>query len=208
MAETPTKTRVSSLARAREDLVPDAMRIAERAHRGNNHFRKAPTGEDRPAYFLHLTEVAWMLQDAGLADQVVAAGFLHDLIEDCGYTRDQIAAETGNDYVADLVQTVSEPAKRHNSWEDRNQVYLERMRRASDDALALSCADKTSNLRDMVRLLERGHTLEAFMSRGMDQQLRKFEALDAVFRGRVPARLRARFDSALSALRRHTSAPG
>jgi hypothetical protein len=46
-------------------------------------------------------------------------------------------------------------------------------------------ADKTSNLRDMVRLLERGHTLEAFMSRGIDQQLRKFEALNAVFRGRV-----------------------
>ncbi len=42
------------------DLVLDAMRLAERAHRLRNHFRKAPEGEDRPAYFLHLAEVAWM----------------------------------------------------------------------------------------------------------------------------------------------------
>jgi hypothetical protein len=80
------------------------------------------------------------------------------------------------------------------------------MRNASDDVLALSCADKTSNLRDMVRLLERGHTLEAFMSRGMDQQLRKFDALDAVFRGRFPAKLQARFDQTLAALKQHATA--
>ena len=49
------------------NLVMDAMRLAERAHRLKNQFRKAPKGEDRPSYFLHLVEVAWMLQQAGLA---------------------------------------------------------------------------------------------------------------------------------------------
>jgi hypothetical protein len=79
---------------------------------------------------------------------------------------------------------------------------------ANDDVLALSCADKTSNLRDMVRLLERGHTLDAFMNRGMDQQLRKFDALDAVYKGRVPAKLQARFDQVLAALKRYASERG
>jgi hypothetical protein len=59
----------------------------------------------------------------------------------------------------------------------------------------------------MVRLLERGHTLEAVMNRGMDQQLQKFEVLNAGFGHRVPAKLRDRLDSALSTLRRHASAP-
>jgi hypothetical protein len=55
------------------DIVLDAMRLAERAHRLRNHLRKAPEGEDRPAYFLHLAEVAWMLQETGLDREVVAA---------------------------------------------------------------------------------------------------------------------------------------
>lgn len=50
-------------------LVLDAKRLAERAHgtrpQGPHH-RKAPEGEDLPAYFIHLSEVGWVLQDAGL----------------------------------------------------------------------------------------------------------------------------------------------
>ena len=48
------------------DVVFDAMRIAEWAHRtryskgDGAHHRKAPPGLDRPSYFLHLTQVAWM----------------------------------------------------------------------------------------------------------------------------------------------------
>ncbi len=45
------------------DLVLDAMRPAERAHRTRPegpHHRKASEGADRPAYFIHLAEVGWM----------------------------------------------------------------------------------------------------------------------------------------------------
>lgn len=55
-----------------ENLVLDAMRLAERAHRTRPqgpHHRKNPEGEDRPAYFIHLAQVGWMLQDAGLLDK-------------------------------------------------------------------------------------------------------------------------------------------
>lgn len=184
------------------DLVLDAMRLAERAHRHRNHFRKAPEGEDRPAYFLHLTEVAWMLEESGLAPELVAAGFLHDIMEDCGYTRARLRIEIGNTEVADLVDWVSEPDKGH-SWEVRNRTYLERMKEAPDKVLALSCADKTSNLRDMNRLLIRGHPPHTFTSKDHPTQWAKFEALEVRYRGHVPETLYTRFAAALEAFRDH-----
>jgi len=180
------------------DLVLNAMRIAEHAHRKREHFRKAPPGEDRPAYFIHPTEVAWMLQEAGMSEEVVAAGFLHDLIEDCDWTTADLATETGSERVAELVEWVSEPDKSH-SWEKRNHNYLERVRSADDDVLCLSCADKTSNLRDMNRLVEKGHSPESFTSRDHDTQLAKYRALGEVYSGRVPAVLFERFSRALAA---------
>ena len=77
---------------ASDVLVPNAMRLAEYAHRQRNHRRKAPPGEDRPAYFLHLAEVAWLLMDSGVCDaESVAAAYLHDIIEDCGYDEATLA---------------------------------------------------------------------------------------------------------------------
>ena len=185
------------------DLVLSAMRLAEWAHRtreGGPHHRKAPKGEDRPAYFIHLTEVAWMLQDAGYAPAVVAAGFLHDLIEDCEYTEMQLASEINNDRVAKLVAAVSEPDKGHG-WEKRNETYLRNIKNAQEDVLALSCADKTSNLRDMNRLIACGYLVQEFTSRGHATQLKKFEDLDAIYRSKVPSQIYQRYSQALAEFR-------
>jgi (p)ppGpp synthase/HD superfamily hydrolase len=199
---TPNPT---SLESSRTDLVLDAMRLAERAHRQRNHFRKAPEGEDRPAYFLHLAEVAWMAEEAGLDPEIVAAGFLHDIIEDCGYTRERLAGEIGSARVAELVEWVSEPDRDH-SWETRNDAYLKRMQGAPTEVLALSCADKTSNLRDMNRLLVKGHATDSFTSKNHATQRAKVEALDQLYRGAVPRPLYARFEAALVEFRDHEEA--
>ncbi len=185
------------------DLVLDAMRLAEFSHRTRKegpHYRKAPKGEDRPAYFIHLAEVAWMLQEAGLNPETVAAGYLHDIIEDCGHTRRQLAREIGNDRVARLVQWVSEPDKK-KSWELRNHAYHRRMKRASRSVLALSCADKTSNLRDMNRSLARGYRTEDFTKKDHATQMGKFGALDVLYRRQVPKKLYRRFSTALTEFR-------
>lgn len=189
-----------------ETLVLDAMRLAERAHRTREqgpHHRKAPDGEDRPAYFIHLAEVAWMLQDAGLEPETVAAGFLHDIIEDCGYSQAQLAQEIGNANVAEIVKWVSED-KLHpvtgekQSWEARNTSYLERLKTSADNVRALSCADKTSNMRDMNRLLAKGHSTSAFTKQDHATQLNKFESLyNRIFEGHVPEKLAARYQAAL-----------
>jgi len=131
---------------------------------------------------------------------VVAAGYLHDMIEDCGYTQEQLAEETGNPRVAELVQWVSEPEK-DRSWEERNGVYLERMREAPMEVLALSCADKTSNLRDMLRLIDRGYELDRFLSVGKEKQVAKFEGLDELYSGIVPENIHNRYSTALHRLK-------
>lgn len=182
------------------DTVLRAMRIAERAHRTRNagsHFRKGPASVDKPSYFLHLTEVAWMLQDAGYAEAVVAAGYLHDVIEDCDYTRELLASEIGDERVVSLVCAVTEPGK-NQTWEERNAAYLRNMREASRDVLSLSCADKASNLRDMLRLNEVGHAVGAFTSRGHSSQLGKFLSLDRLYKGKVADSIYSRFRAALN----------
>ena len=190
-------------------LVPNAMRLAEYAHRKMGHRRKAPPGEDRPAYFLHLAEVAWLLMDSGIRDdEPVAAAYLHDIIEDCGYDEATLAEAIGNARVATLVAAVSETDK-SQSWEDRQHHYRERLATLNDPIiLALSCADKTSNLTDMNRLMVRGHSVGSFTKRGFEAQRAKFEALDALFQGRTPERLYQRFQRALAEFRERGQSEG
>ena len=189
-------------------LVPNAMRLAEYAHRQRDHRRKAPPGEDRPAYFLHLAEVAWLLMESGIRDpEPVAAAYLHDIIEDCGYDEAVLAAALGNARVAALVTAVSETDK-NQSWENRQQHYRERLAMLNDPViLALSCADKTSNLTDMNRLMAKGHPVGSFTQRGFEAQWAKFEALDALFQGRTPERLYRRFQRALAEFQQRGRAP-
>ena len=188
--------------RVASDLVLNAMRIAENAHRGQK--RKAPAGLDQPDYFLHLAEVAWRLKAAGMPDEVIAAGYLHDILEDCDYTRDLLANELGSQVVADMVASVTEPEKVHSDWHQRNVAYLERVRGASRDVLSISIADKTTNLIDMLRLAALGHPLHSFLSVSAVEQIRKFERLREVFAGRVPGKLLADFDAALTVLKTET----
>jgi (p)ppGpp synthase/HD superfamily hydrolase len=187
------------------NLVLRAMRLAEFAHRtlhlkGQPHLRKAPEGVDRPPYFIHLAEVGWMLQEARCAPATVAAGFLHDTIEDIGWTERELAKRIGSKQVARLVAWVSETEKDETdpgNWEYRNANYLERIRRAPVSAKAISCADKTSNMLDMIRLMQEGHPIDSYTRRPFPVQREKFVKLGAVFKGAVPKGLMRRFRSAL-----------
>jgi len=87
----------SNLKNSDESLVQRAFFMCYRAHEGE----KRASGEP---YFYHPVEVATiMLEELPLDDVSVAAALLHDVIEDSGYTYDDIAAELGSD-VADIVE--------------------------------------------------------------------------------------------------------
>ncbi|HUR27951.1 MAG TPA: HD domain-containing protein, partial [Planctomycetota bacterium] len=55
-----------------------ALHVAIAAHAG--HSRK---GDDSSPYVTHPMHVALMLARFGLDDEVIAAGLLHDVAEDC-----------------------------------------------------------------------------------------------------------------------------
>jgi HD domain-containing protein len=117
-------------------VIEAADRFAERSHTG--HVRK---GTDRP-YVEHPREVARLLADAGAGDDVVAAGLLHDTVEDTGVTVAELREAFGP-RVASLVAAVSEDKSR--SWEERKRHTITKLASASEDVLLLTAADKLAN---------------------------------------------------------------
>jgi guanosine-3',5'-bis(diphosphate) 3'-pyrophosphohydrolase len=80
-------------------LIEKAANYATEHHAGQ--FRKS--GEP---YIIHLTNVAYILTTLQAGPKTIAAGFLHDVIEDCGVSHDQLAADFDEE-IADLVEAVT-----------------------------------------------------------------------------------------------------
>lgn len=80
-------------------LVSKAYDFAEAAHK--DHQRKS--GEP---YFVHLVETAKIIAELGMGPKTIAAGLLHDSIEDVGVTPQTIATEFGAE-ILNLVEGVT-----------------------------------------------------------------------------------------------------
>lgn len=112
----------------------------------------------------HVTAVALTVQRAGWDDETVAAAFLHDVIEDRNRFRDtlppeRLAALVGEGVLA-RVQAVTEP--KHDEcgaalpWRVRKERYVEALRAAMPEAIAISLADKLHNAWTMNQALTAG----------------------------------------------------
>ncbi len=95
-------------------LVERALRIAARAHHGQN--RKQT---DCP-YIAHPAAVALILQRAGFDDDaILAAAVLHDVVEDTDYSAEQLAADFPQpvpEYVAALTERKFDAAGEKRPW--------------------------------------------------------------------------------------------
>lgn len=126
-------------------------------------------------YMSHLAGVVAILARHGFSDDVLAAGALHDAIEDAGVTEAQLAAKLGPK-VASLVVACSE-ANKGLPWEERKAAYLAAFPHKSWDAQAISLADKIDNLRSiLVCAADHGEPWAQF-KRGREVQLERFRAL-------------------------------
>ena len=96
---------------------------------------------------IHPINVANILKEAGFDENVVAAGFLHDVVEDTKYTEEDILNLFGED-IRSLVMTASEPDK-SLSWEERKQHTIDTIKNMDLRHKAVVCADKISNLEDL-----------------------------------------------------------
>lgn len=125
-------------------VIEAAIRLATRAHR--NQRRK---GSDLP-YIAHPAAVVSILERAGFANEnVLAAAWLHDVVEDTAVSLTEIRASFPRE-VAEIVDSMSEEKTdaggRRLSWTHRKAHHLARMKEASVESKAVMLADKLHNL--------------------------------------------------------------
>lgn len=156
----------------------DAIEFAVRAHAGQ--FRKGT----RVPYILHPLAVAKILIESGCRDTVVAAGILHDVVEDTTVTLRDIRALFGAE-VGRLVEALTEPPK-SEPWETRKRHTLHVLEHAPLEVVMIGCADKLDNLRSLQADLQReGDAVWKRFNRGRAQQQWYYEELARVFSQRL-----------------------
>ncbi|MFA6408218.1 MAG: HD domain-containing protein [Candidatus Paceibacterota bacterium] len=122
-------------------LVERAIAFAVRAHEGQMR-KEAPT-----PYIVHPVRVAILLARYGFSDEVVAAGLVHDVVEDTNISLEDIRRELGG-AVAELVAPVTHDDTL--SWIEKKKAYIESVREANDEVKAIATADKIANAESLL----------------------------------------------------------
>jgi (p)ppGpp synthase/HD superfamily hydrolase len=125
----------------RSRLTRDALDFADRRHAGQTR-----DIDDLP-FVTHPLEVACLLHEAGYSDEVVAAGVLHDVVEDTDASLDEVEARFGR-RVAELVDAVTNDPAIEDEAERRAALRLQ-VARAGECAAVVFAADKVSKAREM-----------------------------------------------------------
>ena len=142
----------------------DAKNFAIDAHDG----QRRKSDKSKPM-IIHPINVANILNEYGFDENVVAAGYLHDTVEDTKVTLDDIKNSFGED-IASLVEGASEPDK-SLSWEERKKHTIETIKTLDLRHKAVIAADKISNLEDLRILFEiKGEYDFSAFKKGYDNQ--------------------------------------
>ena len=171
-------------------LVEHAIELASEWH--NDCYRKSrwraePFEQPKPVrvpVIAHLSAVATAVARASWPPVVVAAAYLHDIIEDPNTHGERMTPEALRDLVGPdvtrLVVDVTEPKLDDDGnklpWRVRKEAYVDHLTEAPDAALAISLADKHHNVWTMNQTLEQGIDIfteapgRTALSAGPDQQ--------------------------------------
>lgn len=131
-----------------EDVVGRALDLAYRLHEGQCRASGEP-------YILHPIAVASILKDLGGSNAMIAAGFLHDVVEDTEMSCDQIEEKFGKE-IRQLVEGVTKLSKL--SFESKTESQAENFRRmflamAQDiRVIIVKLADRLHNMRTLQHL--------------------------------------------------------
>ncbi len=118
-----------------------AISYAQRWHAGQH---RAVDGAD---FIEHPLEVATLLYQADAPDYVIAAGVLHDVLENTTVDPDRIGRRFGKP-VAALVLAVTED-KGIPEYEERKAALRDQVALAGHDALLIFAADKIAKVREL-----------------------------------------------------------
>lgn len=128
-------------------LTRRALEFATERHEGQR--RKADDAE----FILHPLEVAQLLRSHGYPDAMVAAGVLHDSLENTDATPLELEQRFGGE-VARLVCAVTEPSS-VGTWTERKARLRASIAGADDAAAVVYAADKVAKARELRMMLAR-----------------------------------------------------
>ena len=130
------------------EMIVRAYRFGERAHAG----QKRASGED---YIVHCVEVAKILTDLNLDTVSIAAGLIHDVVEDTGVELDVLREKFG-DEIAGVVDGVTKIGKVQFRSTTEHQVenYRKLLLSMAQDArvILIKLADRLHNMRTLDHL--------------------------------------------------------
>ena len=148
---------------AENELLNDAIAYAAAMHRSG--LRKGTT----MPYIVHPLEVMHILEVMTGDKHVMAAGVLHDVVEDTSATLEDVYARFGDD-IGTLVEAHTEKHK-EDPWEKRKEEALAHLAKADLREQKLVLADKLANMRSIERDYARyGEDLWQRFKRGKDIQ--------------------------------------
>lgn len=132
-------------------LLDKAIKFAVDAHCGTER-----RGKGFP-YIVHPMECVAIAATMTPDQEILAAAVLHDVVEDTDHTLEEIRSEFG-ERVANLVASESEEKiegkSEEDSWMERKEAAINRIKNASHDAKIVALSDKLSNARAIKRDVE------------------------------------------------------
>jgi (p)ppGpp synthase/HD superfamily hydrolase len=131
-------------ARTESDLAISALRFARRVHLGQ--YRKQ-TGEQ---FVEHPIAVAELLSGSGYDGPLIAAAYLHDVVEKTDVSLDEIRERFGPG-VAGLVECLSEDPD-IDGYGERKRALRRGILDAGGDPVVIYAADRVANMRDWLKV--------------------------------------------------------
>ena len=163
--------RLATVGYMATDLAPEGTRLTHRfadavAWAASLHRDQARKGKPGVAYISHPIGVASLVLDDGGSEDEAIAALLHDVVEDCRISLEEIDHRFGP-AVAAIVESTTDSLPGNtergaNDWSDRKRSYLEHLEQQDNpSALRVSAADKLYNVCDLVARCRDGRCRDA-----------------------------------------------
>lgn len=125
-----------------------ALMYARGCHDAHQHKRKYSGAP----YWVHPEEVANIVRRYFGTDEMIAAAYLHDVMEDCSITWEQLNRQFGS-AVANLVEELTDKFADHSHGNRtvRKALELQRIATISPGAQTIKLADLISNTKDITK---------------------------------------------------------
>ncbi len=135
-------------------LIKDAYDFAQKAHTGHTRYSGEP-------YLNHLVSVATQLAEMGIGTRTVAAGLLHDVIEDTDTSLETVREKFGEE-IAFLVEGVTKLGSVRYYGSDRHNESLRKLFVATSQDIRVL----------IIKLVDRLHNMQTFEHVPKEKQLR------------------------------------